>query len=571
MGSSSALREFYPGHRDFSAHVIVVSNVVFILLALIGLTDVRGPAEWFLAPSYIILFSAGAYFAYRGRLRAASILSLLVGFALVTINVVAINGIFNVNLGVYVLIILYAVILLPRREVILTVTALSIAATLLLAWAQSQGWIPFVSAPPSAVDRVLVTIGIFASSGILLSAAAHVIQRGLARVYAQEVLLKARNSELEMLAKRLQASEESYRLMFESAAIHATVYDVNGHILLMNQSAAQFHEGTPDGFLGKTLHDLFAPPDAEAIKQMHAQTLEVGVPMVYEGVATRANGQQFDYQCQVIPLPALPHLPDAPRRVLGLTTDMTQHKTAARQARELQLAQERNEYFRQFFGTITHDLKTPLTIMRSNLYLMSKMQDPTRRQGYYETFGQQLTLLERYIQDMLTIARMETTPQLETQPLDLCAVTQDVVSLLQSRAEFKNIGMTCTTPGDPLWIDADENEVRRLLVNLVENAVNYTPDGGEVRVSAQRASDQVALTIRDTGIGIPPEAQGRIFEAFYRTDEARDVLASGSGLGLAIVKRIVDLHGGDIDLQSAPGQGTTFTVRLPALLTAPVV
>ena len=114
-----------------------------------------------------------------------------------------------------------------------------------------------------------------------------------------------------------------------------------------------------------------------------------------------------------------------------------------------------------------------------------------------------------------------------------------------------------------LHIEGDREQVRQLVVILVDNALRYTPSGGSVAVIVGKSSNDAALEVRDTGIGIPREAQDHVFERFYRADEARNRDSGGAGLGLAIAKQLVEDHDGRISLESVPGEGSTFTVRLP--------
>jgi signal transduction histidine kinase len=131
------------------------------------------------------------------------------------------------------------------------------------------------------------------------------------------------------------------------------------------------------------------------------------------------------------------------------------------------------------------------------------------------------------------------------------------------QAEVRGVTLTLLVPDAPVLFPTAEDDMHRLLGNLLENAVKYTPSGGEVTVSLTADVSHVKVAVSDTGIGISPEAMPHIFDEFYRASNAKEMGAEGTGLGLSLVKRIVDLYRGEIQVESQPGKGTTFTVLLP--------
>ena len=149
-----------------------------------------------------------------------------------------------------------------------------------------------------------------------------------------------------------------------------------------------------------------------------------------------------------------------------------------------------------------------------------------------------------------------------TERLNLGKHAEDVCLMLENSARQKNIALSVQTGADA-FITANEDHVKQLLINLIDNAIKYTLEGGKVHVSVERNADKVLLRVRDTGIGIAKEHIPRLFERFYRVDKGRSRNMGGTGLGLAIVKHIVMDMGGEIDVQSELGVGTEFTVTLP--------
>ncbi len=178
--------------------------------------------------------------------------------------------------------------------------------------------------------------------------------------------------------------------------------------------------------------------------------------------------------------------------------------------------------------------------------------------------------MSRIVEQLLMLARVDSGElRLERRPVALDDLVRDVTHRAEVLARARQIRLRAESL-EPLLLRADEDQLGRLTLNLIDNAIKYTPEGGEVRVrlSSTRSSGgsserQALLEVSDTGIGISAADIPRIFDRFYRVDKARSRSQGGSGLGLAICRWIVEAHGGRIDVQSRPGAGTTFTVRLP--------
>lgn len=182
---------------------------------------------------------------------------------------------------------------------------------------------------------------------------------------------------------------------------------------------------------------------------------------------------------------------------------------------------------------------------------------------------QQTYVLRELVEDILELSRFDARrATLQRQWFDLAVQCRSVIESLMLITREKDITVQVEGCDSPCYIQGDISQLARALRNLATNAVKYTPPGGRVTVRLERAEGGVRLIVSDTGIGIAPEAQKHIFDRFYRTDQAME-MAVGTGLGLSITKEIVDLHGGRIELQSAPGQGSTFTVWLPAPFDVP--
>jgi two-component system phosphate regulon sensor histidine kinase PhoR len=172
--------------------------------------------------------------------------------------------------------------------------------------------------------------------------------------------------------------------------------------------------------------------------------------------------------------------------------------------------------------------------------------------------------LIRIVEDLISLATLEEKGvALSLESVGLKEIAENVIKLFEPRAREKNLQLTLDAASDLPAVEGDPFRLEQLLLNLVDNAVKYTEKGG-VHVALAREPGGVAIEVSDTGIGIPEEEQGRVFERFYVVDKSRSRKGGGTGLGLSIVKHIILLHGGRIDLKSAPGAGSTFRVSLPA-------
>ncbi len=216
----------------------------------------------------------------------------------------------------------------------------------------------------------------------------------------------------------------------------------------------------------------------------------------------------------------------------------------------------------RFVADVSHELRTPLTTIRGNLDLlkMGAAESPEDRQATLATIEGEVTRLSRLVSDLLFLARSETGIPMEFQQVELDTLLLDVYRQAQTLVN----GVTLTLGHeDQAVVKGDPDRLRQLFLNLVDNALKYTPAGGRVTLSLYREGNWAKVIVEDTGIGIPEEAIPHLFERFYRVDKARSRSRGGTGLGLAIVKEVTDSHGGYIEVTSEEGRGSRFTIWLP--------
>jgi len=219
---------------------------------------------------------------------------------------------------------------------------------------------------------------------------------------------------------------------------------------------------------------------------------------------------------------------------------------------------------RRFSADVSHELRTPLTILRGELEHLVQSPDlpyPTR-----EALGSSLEEIDRMakiVEDLLAIARVDSgTEAMDPQCVDLSGIAHWIVEQMQLLAAEKHISLGCMASSQ-VFIVADPARVKQVLVNLLDNAIKYTPEGGRIEIAVHTTQAKAILEVHDTGIGIPSASLPHVFKRFFRSDEARSRESGGTGLGLSIVQAICNAHGGSVDIDSAEGMGTTVRVGLP--------
>ncbi|THF72539.1 two-component system histidine kinase PnpS [Cohnella fermenti] len=233
----------------------------------------------------------------------------------------------------------------------------------------------------------------------------------------------------------------------------------------------------------------------------------------------------------------------------------------------------------EFVANVSHELKTPVAAVKgfAETLLNGAMDDRETAQSFLTIIHDESDRLNRLIGDILELSKIESRRStLQFSPVDLHVFLERMTEFMATEAAKKNIGLELQAE-EELFIEADEDRLGQILLNLLQNGINYTPEGGKVKVKAEfipgtesesdeeGADDRVRITVSDTGIGIPRKDLPRIFERFYRVDKARSRSSGGTGLGLSIVKHLAELHHGTIRVESTVGVGSHFILELPLL------
>jgi signal transduction histidine kinase len=231
---------------------------------------------------------------------------------------------------------------------------------------------------------------------------------------------------------------------------------------------------------------------------------------------------------------------------------------------EVKLASKRKT---DFVSSVTHELRTPLTSIKgyASILLADKLgqlPDPVKQR--LEKINRHSDELAQFVNDLLDISRIESGREImKTGPQDFKQIAEDTADMLSIILKDKQIELSLNIPEDAQKILADYNQIKRVLINLVNNAIKFTPAQGKIEIACHKKDGRVQIDVSDSGCGIPEDSLNRIFEEFYRVDNAVNQQVKGTGLGLALVKNIVEAHAGKIWVKSKFGEGSTFSFTLP--------
>ncbi|MEC0247765.1 two-component system histidine kinase PnpS [Paenibacillus chitinolyticus] len=228
----------------------------------------------------------------------------------------------------------------------------------------------------------------------------------------------------------------------------------------------------------------------------------------------------------------------------------------------------------EFVANVSHELKTPIAAVKgfSETLLAGALDDKETARSFLQIIFDESERLNRLVGDILELSKIESKRiPLQLSPTHLQSIIQKSLHMMEAEADKKKIALSMDVD-EALFLEADEDRLRQILINLMANGISYTPEGGRVSVAAELAGsgtegeeERIRISIKDTGIGIPKKDLPRIFERFYRVDKARSRSSGGTGLGLSIVKHLVEMHHGTIRVESEVGYGTEFIIELPVI------
>jgi two-component system sensor histidine kinase VicK len=221
---------------------------------------------------------------------------------------------------------------------------------------------------------------------------------------------------------------------------------------------------------------------------------------------------------------------------------------------------------REFVANVSHELRTPLTSIHSYAETLTDYRDISKEEemDFLHVILNESDRMAKIVQDLLELSRFDAgSSKLSIEKFSLAQSARDVYDAVALEAKKHGQTMRIETAENLPMISGDRARIEQVLLNILSNAIKYTPDGGEISIVSGKTENQVWVRIQDNGIGIPEEDLPRIFDRFYRVDKARSRESGGTGLGLSIAREIISRHGGEIRIKSTPGAGTAVTVELP--------
>ena len=361
----------------------------------------------------------------------------------------------------------------------------------------------------------------------------------------------------------LRESKDQYQTVLESVREIIFQTDAQAHWTFLNPAWTEITGYSVEKSIGQLILDVIHPDDRRFVTEKYNQLVngEIAFCRCEARLVTQDGGVRWVEMHGRRAADPGGHL----NGMSGTLTDITERKRSEQQAAEL-LAQSRTvEALRRFLSNVSHDLRTPLSVIKTSLYLLRrKYSDPQTAVHHLDVLEEQVSHLTRVVEDLVEMSRLEDqVVEFEFIPVHLGNLVRDVLVSYESMAQNKHLTIQQMCDPDLPLIQADQMWLGKLVRNLVMNAVQYTHDGGTIWLTTSARDGGTVLEVQDTGIGISADDLPYIFDRFYRADAARPADKGGAGLGLAIVRKVVDAHQGHVDVESTLGQGSTFRVWLP--------
>lgn len=350
--------------------------------------------------------------------------------------------------------------------------------------------------------------------------------------------------QIDLKIQDVVANKSRFEAIFLSMFEGVMVLDEQGTILLMNQTLRR---------LFNVDEELLGRRPLEVIRNIEIQELADKVLHLTSGVESKELTILFP-EAKTIQVHATPVIRN--RQVDGAVLVFHDISDLRR------LEQIRKD----FVANVSHELRTPITSIKgyAETLLSGALNDKKNAREFLQIIYHDSERMAQLVDDLLELSKIESgKANLHIGPVAIEAIVDRVLLGFKKQLQEEGITFKKEIPSDIAKVDADENSIAQVLLNLLDNAIKYNKKGGSVTISAAQDDHYVTVHVTDTGIGIPAEDAPRVFERFYRVDKGRSRQLGGTGLGLSIAKHIVSLHGGQISVQSELGQGSTFSFTLP--------
>jgi len=366
--------------------------------------------------------------------------------------------------------------------------------------------------------------------------------------------------------RELRDAEERMRSVVDHVLEGIVTIDERARIESFNPAAERLFGYTRDEAVGQNVKLLMPEPYHSENDQYVLQYLRSSrarlIGFGREVVGRHKDGSSFPMELAVSEF----HVGER-RYFTGIVRDITERKRLERELRKrIEALDEADRQKDEFLAMLAHELRNPLAPMRNALHLL-KMPDaePPVAQHARAIMDRQLSHLVRLVDDLLDVSRIvRGKVELRRELTDLRTIVQRAVETAQPALDAHGHRLQAQLPDEPVWVHADVVRLAQAIANLLTNAAKYTGPAGNVSLLAGVQDDHAVVTVRDTGVGIPPDMLPRVFDLFVQGDRSLERSQGGLGIGLTLVERLVELHEGRVSAYSAgPGQGSEFTVRLP--------
>jgi len=438
-------------------------------------------------------------------------------------------------------------------------------ATVLSALSVSYFFLEPTNSFSIVVQGDVVRLVAFLSVGLLASAfMAGFRQRR--RALIDEELRAAASLLRKEAHETLRQSERRYRTLFETSWDGIATVDMAGRIQDANPAFQRMLGYSLEELRNLTYRDITPPSWHEAEEAI------VGNIVLPRGDSGEYEKEYICKDGSILPVCLRTWtVCDSTGKIIGMRAfvrDMTERKRAQQALEE---ASRRKD---DFLATLSHELRNPLASISNSVAVLRRdaitRGETDREMEIISRIERQTSYLTRLVDDLLDVTRIARGKiELKTARTDLRDSLRNAFEAATPAIERERHRLECLWPDEPLLVNSDSVRLEQAFFNLLNNACKYTEPGGEISVSVERQGDQAVVTVRDNGVGIPPEMLPRIFDPFTQIDGMRGRSQGGIGIGLALVRSLVELHGGSVEAQSdGPGSGSAFIVRLPLLPTA---
>ncbi|NPE30880.1 PAS domain S-box protein [Methanococcoides sp. SA1] len=363
----------------------------------------------------------------------------------------------------------------------------------------------------------------------------------------------------------LQKSEQKFRTFFNNSNDPILIYDLDGLILEVNEVACEFTGYGRDELLNMSIMDLDSSEYASNIPD-NIKQLQKGKCSIFESVAICKDGTPIHIELsnRIIDY-------DGKTAVLSTSRNLTKRKQAEDAMFNAKLvAEAANRTKDEFIANMTHELRTPLNavIGFSEMLMLGTFGTLNEKQTKYaNNINSSGKHLLDVINDILDLSKVEAGKMgLHPEEFEVSSAIEEVNMLVAPMAEKKRIKISTDIADDAIVIEADKTKFKQILYNLLSNAIKFTDQGGSVTIGGMISEDLLHISVKDSGIGISPEDQDKLFNPFFQADSSSTRKYGGAGLGLALIKKFVEMHGGEIWVESEVGKGSTFGFSIPTNL-----